>query len=70
MNPTIKAILARFNGDVQQAYVYCLCVCADTNNDSLKKEYWDLSNTFRTMEADEHERTNRVRTVFAPGCCA
>jgi hypothetical protein len=43
MEPTIKAILARFNGNKYEAYAYCMRTLHGCNNPSLAKEYFDIA---------------------------
>lgn len=46
MNPTIKAILARFDGDEINARVYCLDIATTASNPALRNEYWNLALEF------------------------
>lgn len=46
MTPTMAAILGRFNGDRERAFEYCLRVFAETVNDTLAREYYNLALHF------------------------
>lgn len=47
MEPTIKAILARFNGDRIKAYEYCIrTACAFQDKTPMQKEYFGHAMLF------------------------
>ncbi len=71
MEHTIKAILfGRFSGDSLEAWKYCMGIGLKAKELPVSLEYLQLALIFRNMEADKHEQSKRVRTVFAAGCCA
>jgi hypothetical protein len=39
MDQTLKAILARFHGDVQKAIAYCAYIVANSTNLAMRNEY-------------------------------
>lgn len=46
MEPTIKAILARFNGNRADAYEYCMrtsCALSAVNNIHGALDYWNIA---------------------------
>lgn len=43
MNWTIKAIMARFNGNVLKAHTYCIHISETATNPALRKEYRELA---------------------------
>ena len=43
MKLTVKAILARFNGDVQMAVDYCAVIASTASNPHLREEYRTLA---------------------------
>lgn len=55
MNITLKAILARFNGDTKKAIAYCNRVTNGTTNPVLKIEYAELSQQIFTMAREKTE---------------
>ena len=45
MKLTIKAVLARFGGDRQKAFAYCVRMQAQTSNPNLRIEYYTIAQT-------------------------
>jgi hypothetical protein len=43
MEPTVKAILARFKGNRDEAYAYCMRTLHGCNNADMAKEYFDIA---------------------------
>jgi hypothetical protein len=51
MNLTIKAVLARFGGDRQQAFAYCVRMQARAANPEIRIEYHIIAQTIWNLEA-------------------
>ena len=57
MEPTVKAILARFHGNRDEAYAYCMRTLHGCNNMVMAKEYFEIAmkNFHPLSERKHHE---------------